>query len=543
MKFLEAAALAGQAATSPTFLLACSANLSALEVFVAAHGVLAKNPARMVQLPFGTMQQHLRFGAHDASEVRLLMPWDFLPELDWRTGIGPARASFEDMLSRINALESLLASCLGTSIYLDCPFPPCHHDHRSNESLRLRLLAAGTRLGCVLPKEMFSLDNYCATGSVLSPRTLDAVASEIVRSRSANPEPGKVLVTDLDGVMWHGVIGEDGVNISCAPNGRGYSHFIYQNLLRTLQRRGVILAAVSRNDAQLAETGLSHPEMTLKRDDFVAVLASYQPKSIQIESLARHLNLGLESFVFVDDNPVELHEVQSALPQVTTVQFPASVNELPTLSRQLDQLFSRASVTEEDRTRTDLYRVSLAGLAPMQAKGADLTDFLQQLSMRLTIREPGLEHSSRALQLINKTNQFNLNGQRLDNDGLRQHLQAGARLFTATLEDQFGTHGEILACLISKDGIIETLVMSCRVFQRRVESAFLARMNQLLQFPLLRFHYQQTAKNEPTLQFLRVLLGQQVGAPDPTDGLVIISAAALNVACNGSLALFEMDLK
>ena len=152
-------------------------------------------------------------------------------------------------------------------------------------------------------------------------------------------------------------------------------------------------------------------------------------------------------------------------------------------------------------------------------------------------------HVHRRPSKINKTNQFNLNGQRLDNDQLRQHLQAGARLFTATLEDQFGTHGEILACLISKDGIIETLVMSCRVFQRRVESAFLARMNQLLQFPLLRFRYQHTAKNEPTLQFLRVLLGQQAGAPDPTDGLIIINAAALNVACNGSLALFEMDIK
>jgi FkbH-like protein len=543
VKFLEAAALAEQAATAPTFVLASSANLSALEVFVAAHSVLANNPARMVQLPFGTLQQHLRFGTHDTTEVRLLMPWDFLPELDWRTGLGAERATFEDMLSRISTLESLLASCPGSVVYLDCPIPPCHSDHRSNESLRLQLLAAGARLGSVLPSEMFSLDNYCATGSVLSPRLLDAVASEIVRSRAANPAPGKVLVTDLDGVMWHGVIGEDGANITCAPNGRGYSHFIYQNLLLTLQRRGVIIAAVSRNDAQLAEAGLSHPEMTLKRDDFVAVLASYQPKSSQIENLARHLNLGLESFVFVDDNPVELHEVQSALPQVTTVQFPVLVNDLPEFSRQLDQLFSRAQVTEEDLTRTNLYRVSLAGLAPSHAKGADIAGFLQQLAMRLIIREPGLENSARALQLINKTNQFNLNGQRLDNDRLRQHLQAGARLFTATLEDRFGSHGEILACLVARDGNIETLVMSCRVLQRQVESAFLGRLNQLLQLPRLGLRYQRTAKNEPTLQFLRVLLARQDDATDPEDGLVVIEAAALSAACKGSLALFEVELK
>lgn len=543
MKFLEATALAEQAATAPTFVLASSANLSALEVFVAAHSVLANNPARMVQLPFGTLQQHLHFGAHDASEVRLLMPWDFLPELDWRTGIGAGRAGFEDMLRRISALESLLAGYPGTSVYLDCPIPPCHHDHRANESLRFRLLAAGARLGSVLPPEMFSLDNYCATGSALSPRLLDAAASEIVRCRTVNPAPGKVLVTDLDNVMWHGVIGEDGANIACAPNGRGYPHFIYQNVLRTLQGRGVILAAVSRNDVQLAEAGLNHPDMTLKRDDFVAVLASYQPKSSQIESLARHLNLGLESFVFVDDNPVELHEVRSALPQVTTVQFPVSVNDLPALTRQLGQLFSRAHVTEEDLSRTDLYRVSLAGLVPTQAKSADITVFLQQLAMRLTIREPSLENSARALQLVNKTNQFNLNGQRLDLDTLRQHLHDGARLFTATLEDRFGTHGEILACLIARDGTVETLVMSCRVFQRQVESAFLARLSQLLQYPHFNLRYQRTAKNEPTLQFLRVLLRQQDGAPDPGDGLVVIERAALSAVCDGSLALFEVALK
>ena len=543
MKFLEATALAQQAATAPTFVLASSANLSALEVFVAAHSVLANSPARMVQLPFGTLQQHLRFGAHETTEVRLLMPWDFLPELDWRTGISADRASFEAMLSRISALESFLANCPGTSVYLDCPIPPCHHDQRSNESLRLRLLAAGARLGSVLPSEMFSLDNYCATGSVLSPRLLDAAASEIVRRRTVNAAPGKVLVTDLDNVMWRGVIGEDGANIACAPNGRGYPHFIYQNVLRSLKESGVILAAVSRNDVQLAETGLNHPDMTLKRDDFVVVLASYQPKSSQIESLARHLNLGLESFVFVDDNPVELHEVQSALPQVTTVQFPVSVNDLPEFTRRLGQLFSRVHVTEEDLSRTDLYRVSLAGLAPTQAKGADITAFLQQLAMRLTIREPDLENSARALQLINKTNQFNLNGQRLNIDTLRQHIQAGARLFTATLDDRFGTHGEILACLVARDGTVETLVMSCRVFQRQVESAFLARLNQLLGYPHFRLRYQRTSKNEPMLQFVRMLLDQQEGATDPGDGLLVIEQVALSAACDSSLALFAVAMQ
>ncbi len=541
MKFLEAAALAESAAAAPTFVLACSANLSALEVFVAARSVCAGNPARMVQLPFGTLQQHLRSGACNTTEVRLLLPWDFLPELDWRTGRGAAAASLEDMLNRISAFESMLASCPGTSVYLDCPLPPLHHDHRINKCLRLRLHAAGTRLGTVLPAEMFSLDNYCASGSVLSPRFLDAAAQEIVSCRAADPAPGKVLVTDLDNVMWHGVIGEDGANIACSPEGRGYPHFIYQNVLQTLKENGVILAVVSRNDPQLANAGLDHPDMVLRRDDFVAVLASYQSKSSQIERLARHLNLGLASFVFVDDNPVELQEVQAALPAVTTLQFPASVNELPILTSQLGALFSRPHVTDEDRRRTSLYCVSLAGIAPTQAKGADITGFLGQLGMHLTIREPGVENSARALQLIGKTNQFNLNGRRLDVEALRDCIGSGGRLFTASLVDRYGAHGEILACLIAGDGTVETLVMSCRVFQRQVEFAFLAHLDEVLGYPSFQFRYRCTARNEPTLRFLKTLLGRQSSAPDLEDGLVVIEQTALKTACESSLALFKME--
>jgi FkbH-like protein len=540
LKFLEASALAEQAADAPAFVVACSANIATLEVYVAAHGVLAGSPARMTQIPFGTLQQHLRSDCGHVPSVRLLLPWDFLPELDWRTGVSTPSSDFNVLLERVRTFEQRVARLPGTSIYLDCPIPPCLHDHRLNRSLRLELEAAGARLGEVLGADMFSLDNYCASGSIFSPRAIDAAAQAIVSARLGSEVPKKVLVTDLDNVMWRGVIGEVGDAIQCGPVGRGYPHFIYQGLLCTLKERGVILAAVSRNDPDLAAAGLNHVDMLLRREDFVAVLASYQPKSAQIQNLITRLNLGLDSVVFVDDNPVELHEVQTALPQVTTLQFPASTNALPDLADRLAALFSRRVITDEDRTRTDLYRTSLASLAPVQAKGADLSDFLRQLSMRLTIREPGLEQASRALQLIGKTNQFNLNGERLDADTLRQQLESGARLFTASLDDRFGTHGEILACLIGADGVVETLVMSCRVFQREVEFAVLDELSERLQLAELRFRFRRTPKNEPTQLFLEKFAGADGVDAVIAEGEVVIPRPVLASVCSRAHGLFEV---
>src|SRR5581483_11119040 len=129
-------------------------------------------------------------------------------------------------------------------------------------------------------------------------------------------------------------------------------------------------------------------------------------------------------------------------------------------------------VTEEDARRTEMYRTRLESAAPSTAQGADLTDFLTSLQMSLTIRERALGEHARCLQLINKTNQFNFNGRRFSEAELEATLQAGGHLIGATLDDRNGTHGEVIACLIDAEGTIEAFVMSCRVFQRRAEFAF-----------------------------------------------------------------------
>ncbi|MCP5183950.1 MAG: HAD-IIIC family phosphatase [Pseudomonadales bacterium] len=536
MKFLEAQQLAGDAAEAPEFLLACNASLPSLGLFLAAYRVKAGHPQRARELPFGTMRQHLMDAEHRATDVRVLLPWDFLPELDWRTGLGTNVASEDEAFKRIAELESRLVGLPGISVYLDVPIPPWHHCHATNLAIRHRLCAAGARLGAVLPESCFALDAYLATGSVLVSRQLASVAEQIVALTLPAPTPKKVLVTDLDNVLWHGVIGEDGSAIQCAPEGRGFPHFVYQSVLRHLRNTGAVLVAVSRNDAHLAESGLAHRDMLLQPEDFVAVVASYDAKSAQIEQIARQLNLGLDSFVFVDDNPVELHEVQSRLPEVTTLRYPPSANELPDLCETLARLFSRATVTAEDRQRSQLYRTTLSGMAPNTARGADLTHFLREQAMELMIREPAGTERARALQLINKTNQFNLNGERIDGTALDERVAAGDRLFTAVLRDRFGEHGEILACLVSREGHVRNFVLSCRVFQRRVEYAFLGVLCDLLDVDALRFSYRRTPRNEPVRRFLASLATDgEIG-----DGIFGCARQAIERAGDDARALFRV---
>jgi FkbH-like protein len=148
-----------------------------------------------------------------------------------------------------------------------------------------------------------------------------------------------------------------------------------------------------------------------------------------------------------------------------------------------------------------MYRRRLAGMVPRDVKGADLTEFLRDLGMRLTIHDRSTGEWARAVQLINKTNQFNLNGRRVTDEQVGDTLAAGGRLYTASLEDRHGHHGEILACLISADGVVESLVMSCRVFQRRVEHAFMVWLAARPE-PPVRFAYAETGRNGPLRGFL-----------------------------------------
>jgi FkbH-like protein len=180
-----------------------------------------------------------------------------------------------------------------------------------------------------------------------------------------------------------------------------------------------------------------------------------------------------------------------------------------------------------------MYRRRLEGMVPSEASGADLTAFLRELDMSLTIHDRSQGDRTRAVQLINKTNQFNLNGRRVTDDEVAAILAEGGQLFTATLADKHGAHGEILSYLVRADGMVESLVMSCRVFQRRVEHAFFAWLASTGRAPrALRFA--STPRNEPARRFL-----EGPGFAEQ-DGVVGFNAVAFQQAERSALDLFVL---
>lgn len=539
MNFLEARRLVSRfpGGEPLPFLFALSGTAEPFALYLLAAAAQRGRAAEVRFLPFNTLAQALRVDADPAvTEVFLLLPWDFAPEADWRSGV-PESVDEAALRSRAAETARLLARRSGARLlYLAAPLPPLFPDPARGAALACSLESLALGLGArVLPADAFGLASYLYSGCPVGGDAIGLVAEAAVEAAAApRTEPRKVLVTDLDNVVWSGLLAEEGAEgIACEPSGRGYRHFVYQGLLRRLRREGTVLAAVSRNDPDVVLAPFRSGRMLLREEDFVAIIASYNAKSAQIRELAQRLNLGLDSFVFVDDNPVEVAEVSLALPDVRCVTFPQHDDELVAFLDDLASLFPHREITAEDRGRTDLYRRRLEGFVAADLQGADLTRFLQDLKMTLTIHDRGRGDRTRALQLINKTNQFNLNGRRLTDEQLRANLDAGGRLFGATLADRTGDHGEILACLVAQDGTIESFVMSCRVFQRRVEYAFLAWL-MAQPNPPTGLQWASTPRNAPFQQFLREVAGAN-GA-----GLVRLDPAAVGARYVGDLALFTV---
>ena len=508
MKFLDARRVVDQFQGGPRLdlRLALSGNAEPFELYCKAEGALAGRSVSVQFLPFGTLQQHLLTpDPGDRTEVILLTPWDFVPEADWRSGIaltGPGDGELED---RIASFGRRLEGRTGAAFcYLEAPLCPAALDPLRNRSLSALIDLEVSRLGATrLPGSAFGLSSYLSTGCPVAGTHLGDVAAAIM-ARLLTPvrDAKKVLVTDFDNVLWKGVLAEDGPSgVAMRPEGAGYRHFIYQTLLKRFHADGVLIAGVTRNGPEIVQPVFADPAMVLAESDFVAVVASYGAKSAQIRQLAEQLNLGLDSFVFVDDNPLELAEVGAELPLVTVRPFPIRDDGLEPLLAALVEDFRRSGVTQEDRDRTALYRRRLSTMAPSELAGADLTGFLRGLEMKLTIVDRSSGDRTRAVQLINKTNQFNLNGRRVDDADVDRILRAGGRFFGATLEDRSGSHGEVLAYLVDADGVVRSFVMSCRVFQRRVEHAFLAWLAQSGVAPAA-FDYAPTERNEPIRMFL-----------------------------------------
>lgn len=313
--------------------------------------------------------------------------------------------------------------------------------------------------------------------------------------------PKKCIVLDLDNTLWGGIVGEDGIEgLQLGDEFPGRAFRDFQRSLMHLKSRGVLLAVASKNNPDDAyEVFDKHDAMVLTRKDIVHFEIHWESKVESIKRIAQKINIGLDSLVFVDDNPKEIGEMQERLPEVTCVLVPEELAELPALLDRFDY-FDVAEITDEDRKRTEMLVTDNVRQQLQDTMSEE--EFRKSLQLKITVFAAEKQHIARVTQLINKSNQFNLTTRRRTQDEVETLAQAkDAYVLGMDIKDKYGDYGLVGVAVLKKQGaacIIDTLLMSCRVLGRGAEETFIAKVAEAaksLGCTELRGKYIPTAKN------------------------------------------------
>lgn len=311
--------------------------------------------------------------------------------------------------------------------------------------------------------------------------------------------------------MWAGILGELGVDGVAwdLDNGAGL-HGLYQGMLSALAQSGVLVSVVSKNDPTLVEAAFDRTDIRLSPKDVFPVVASWGPKSEAVAEVLRAWNVGADAVVFVDDSPLELAEVQNRFPTMECIRFPTGdAQGVLELLAALRDRFGKEHVLADDALRLS----SLRGRAQLHAEAdadgkTDIEPFLASLEANLTV-DRGRSPSPRALELVNKTNQFNLNGERYSESEWRSLLEEpDAFVLTVHYEDRFGPLGTIAVVtglVADGEAHVERWVMSCRAFARRIEHATLRLLFDELGASTVFLAFKPTERNGPFREFLSEL--------------------------------------
>ncbi|UAW99830.1 HAD family hydrolase [Halopseudomonas nanhaiensis] len=316
---------------------------------------------------------------------------------------------------------------------------------------------------------------------LVSPNLAPLYADHLARILAAGAGLArKCLVLDLDNTLWGGVVGDDGVNGiqlgQGSPTGEAFSAF--QHYVAQLANRGIILAVCSKNDMAVAEAAFEHPEMVLKRSDVAAFVANWEDKAGNLRRIASMLDIGLDSLVFVDDNPAERDIVRRELPQVAVPELPDDIAGYPARVAA-GGYFEAVSFTADDATRGRSYALNAERKAAL-GQASDMDGYLRGLQMVMQAARVGPAELPRTAQLINKTNQFNLTTRRYSEAQVDRFASDARCLALAfRLADKFGDNG-LIAVILGRpdehvDGalFIDSWLMSCRVLGRQVDVAML----------------------------------------------------------------------
>jgi FkbH-like protein len=542
---------------SEIYYLACGFEPLHLATLLRAHLLERRTGQKNVEVRhgvYGDLRGNIESAARSpAIAAAIALEWsDVDPRLGVRSSGGWSDEAKADILESCpprythleSAIEKLATRMPAAIAPPSLPLPPIGNTIRAQSSvfeleLEQQLAAFLLRLSRlpgvrVLQRQRGETSGLDARAELLAgfPYTVpfaDALASSFVKVL-CQPTPKKGLITDLDDTLWSGIVGEIGVaGVSWSQEHHTQTHGLYQQMLGHLASCGVLLAACSKNEISTVEEALARKDFFLKPESLFPVQANWGPKSASIALILKTWNIAADAVVFVDDNPMELEEVQITHPGITCLRFPKKdATAVWDLLGSLRDLFGKPLLMEEDRLRQASIRAS-AQLQELGAEAAD-PDFLRTLKGTVTLDWGADSSDKRALELINKTNQFNLNGIRIEEGDWRRRLEnEDAVLAVASYEDKFGPLGKVAVLLGTQHGgkvKVSHWVMSCRAFSRRLEHHTLDGLFQYSNAEEIEFAFAATERNQPLQEFLRSL-----GILADGEGSQRISRAAFRERC------------
>lgn len=309
----------------------------------------------------------------------------------------------------------------------------------------------------------------------LSTAILPEVAKQILDVvKALNGKFKKCVILDLDNTLWGGVIGDDGLkSIQIGELGLGHAFSEFQMWLKELKNRGIILAVCSKNNEETAKEPFEkHPEMILRLSDISMFVANWEDKASNILNIQKTLNIGMDSIVFIDDNPFERNSVKAMIPDITVPELPEDPANYLSYLKSLN-LFETVSYSENDKDRTKQYQAEV-GRSTMQSNFESFDDYLKSLEMKATVHKFDEFEIPRIAQLTQRSNQFNLRTVRYTEADIEKIANSDKYLtLSFALKDKFGDYGLISAVIMEKQDdktlFIDTWLMSCRVLKRGME--------------------------------------------------------------------------
>ena len=520
--------------------LACGFTPLHLETFLVAHlkrSIPAAKPAIKSGL-FEDLAGNIKRLAGSNFETGVIMiEWQ---DLDPRLGIrhlgGWKPEDIKDIVKcvkeQIGSLETAILSCPTTcSVVISLPtlpIPPISYQPKSEidflkrhlsesitllvnhlgEKINLKILDSLNLEGLPSIRRRLDVKNTLETGFPYSLEHASALAQAVIQSLFP-PIAKKGIIVDLDDTLWKGTLGEDGIlGISWDLDNHSHHHGLFQQFLSSLADSGILIGVATRNDLNRVQEAFHRPDLIIDKDILFPVEANWGPKSLSVSRILQKWNISDDSVIFVDDSPLEVAEVQAAFPHMECRQYPTNNNQaVYNLIIELREKFAKESISIEDGLRLTSIKVNSEIFKSTDHKGTKSDSFLKQVDGRISFSFSKILPNNREIELINKTNQFNLNGKRISRNAWNNMLEDSREyLLSVTYDDKFGPLGKIAVLTGRQEQqslSIDYWVMSCRAFNRDIEYTCLDILFRKFEVSEIWLKYQATPKNQPIQEFIQ----------------------------------------